>query len=299
MESLINDIPGMIRARNLQGALGLLLAFLVSVLSENTRLQAEKKRLVCERDELFARQLSGEILEDYDVKMASFDSEIACVVRKLQLHHSEFDFCIQRLKTIFSKCLEDVVKFTAEFAIAVIGMVHRTENLDTVLINEQFLVSYATVRGDGACLFRAFLTALAYRLLGVVLPNDPEGIHEWILRLKFLMCDYIREMARRNPNFERELKSIPENGTVRTLEDYFIKFLEPAYHGTNYDIKILADIFEMPIHVIRQNPTSVETHQSFAPGKRVLHNIEDSDIKILYQPGHFVAIIRCIMWRAR
>ena len=294
MESLLDDIPGMIRAGHLLEGLRLLLTFLISVFSETTRLQNELKHLECQRDENIARQLSGENIED--VLMASLDSAIEDVGKKLQLHQSEFDACINRLKNLFSGCPEGVVKFTAEFAIAVVGMAHRIENLDTVHINEQFLVSYATVRGDGACLFRAFLTALAYRLLGVVLPNDPEGIHEWILRLKFLMCDHIRAMVLRYPDFERELQTIPENGTVRSLKDYFEKFLEPAYHGTNFDIKILADMFDMPIHVIRQNTASVETHQSFAPRGQVLLEIKDEDIKILYQPGHYVAIINCAFW---
>ena len=167
-------------------------------------------------------------------------------------------------------------------------MARRTEDLTMVNING-LSARYATVRGDGACLFRAFLTAFAYDLIRVVLPYDLERMHEWIFQLKFLMCDHIREMVRGNPQFWRDLQSIPANSAVRTLEDYFQLFLQTAYQGTNYDFKILADMFGKPIHVIRQYPSQYETHQSFLQGE--ILSTEAGHIIIMYQSGHYVAII--------
>jgi len=181
-----------------------------------------------------------------------------------------------------------VERFIADFAIAASHMDRRTKDLSMVNING-FIASYATVIGDGACLFHAFLTALAHQLVGVVLPFDTSTmeIHGWILRLKLLMCDHILE--NKGEDFIEVLRTIPENGTVNTLDDYFKKFLEPTYHGTNFDIEILSKMFGKPIHVIREEPTDWETHQSFLKGQ--ILSTEAGHINILFQPGHYVPII--------
>jgi hypothetical protein len=172
-------------------------------------------------------------------------------------------------------------------------MARRSENLQMVH-TDKFIASYATVRGDGACFFRSILTVLAYQLSGVVLPYDPEGIHEWIIRLKLLMCAHIQKTVQGNPQFEIDLQSIPENGAVRTLAEYFVRFIDPTYHGTNYDCKILASMFGKPIHVIRATPEYGQTHETFPPGREVINAIAKDHIKLLYQPGHYVAIVEVI-----
>jgi hypothetical protein len=53
-------------------------------------------------------------------------------------------------------------------------------------------------------------------------------------------------------------------------------------------------MFEKPIHVIREEQLTEEICQTFAPSSKEVFLIEDNHIKILYQHGHFVAIIEVL-----
>jgi len=286
-------LPGFLENAIISGGivvmLNVLLTFLSTVYAERAPLQDAYQQLELQQNELLAKKRRNPRLQDFEVLNRSLNEAIQNAKDKLDHHWELFNRnCIPILEQYVQRIPEGAQRFTAEFAIAASLMARRKEDLSMVNING-FTASYATVRGDGACFFRAFLTALAYQLIGVVLPYDLEEMHEWILRLKFLMCDHIREIVQGNPQFERDLMKIPANGTIRSLEHYFQIFIRPAYQGTNYDCKILADMFGKPIHVIRQYQSSHETHQSFLQGE--ILTTEAGHINILYQPRHFVAII--------
>lgn len=299
MDSLLSDIPSMIRAMHIEEARGLLQVYLVSIFEKQTVLQQKFQELTSERDSLIARQVSGEVIEYIDVLIDSLNSEILKVHEALNLHETEFLRCVPQLGHIIVNITgwsyyDSVYRFKEDFVAAARGMARRVENLYVVDING-FIATYATVRGDGACFFRSFLTVLAYQEAGIVLPNDPEGIHEWIIRLKLLMCSHIQEIVKHNPHFEVNLQTIPHNGDVRSLQDYFSMFIRYDYQGTNYDCKILAVIFGKPIHVIRSRPSENEICQTFPPGRAEVHAIAEDHINILHQPGHYVAIVNIIL----
>jgi hypothetical protein len=299
MNSLLGDIPWVLRANHFKEAHHMLLVFLISSFTAIARLQKEKEAFDSQRDGLIARKLGGLSIPNCKTKLSSLDTAIRDA--KLRLEHLEAEYlsCEPKLGKIITSLTDGrnypdtVQKFKEDFKVAARSMEHRADDLLMVDMNG-FLASYATVRGDGNCLFRAFLTVLAYQEANVVLAYDPEGLLEWIIRLKLLMCAHIQEIVKRNPSFESELKSIPENGTVRTLQDYFVIFMRNGYQGTNYDCTILANMFEKPIHVIREEQLTEEICQTFAPSSKEVFLIEDNHIKILYQHGHFVAIIEVL-----
>lgn len=273
-------------------ALRLLLAFLQFITSEFTSLRSVCREHISARDKLIAHHLSGENVEYYDAKVASLNCAIADVESDLNCHQTLFTSCTIRLIPLIQMFPEGVSRFTAELMFKAFGMAHRTEPLVPVEIGAQFSAHYATVRGDGACLFRAFLTAFVYKSVEIVLPNDTEGMCEWILRLKLLMCDRIRQMVEESQDFATQLMTIPENGKIRTLYEYFIEFLKPAYHGTNFDCQILADLFGIPIHVIREEASFGETHQSFLPRGVEIQEIEAGHIILIFQGAHYVPAIK-------
>ncbi len=294
MDSLISDIPSLIRAKRFDEALTLLRVFLISVSETITRLQSKFNELTCDNDALVARSLSGETIENYPVKRASLDDAIQQAKDELDSFYTEFRACglVDIIIEVTGKGFSDTVEiFKADFKAAACGMGKR-DDLSMVGMNG-FIASYATVRGDGACLFRAFLTVMAFQETNTVLPYDPEGMHEWIIRLKLLMCHNIQKMVQSNPDFFRNLQTIQENSTVRTLADYFVEFLKPDYHGTNYDCKVLTGVFGKTIHVIRNDSQteSREVCQTFLPNTDGSLAINDDDVIILYTPGHYDAII--------
>ena len=311
---LLSDIPSMYRAGRFSEALGLLRVILISLFSSSDGSRATSQPPESDRDRLYALRLSG-LPDDFDAPLdlanppdddifslnPSLDSAPRLVrypqdgAAAIAPPIDEYDSCAPQLGNIifsltgqnFPDCVSN---FVQDFKTAVRVMAHRVDLLNMVNING-FVASYATVRGDGNCLFRAFLTALAYQTTGVVLPFDPKDMLDWIIRLKLLMCHHIQETVRRNPNFEAELRSIPENGTVRNLQQYFTIYMRNGYYGTNYDLRLLARMFHNSIHVIREHPVSGETHQTFPPSSAEVHAIRPGDIIILYQGGHYVAII--------
>lgn len=300
MDSLLCEVPSMMRSRQFEEARAILQVFLVSIFATLTVLLQRYQTLENERDALIASEQSGNKNEDFDVRKNSFASAIQIAKEEQELHQAEFRSCGPQLghaiTTITGQHYTDTVdRFKADFATAVHGMAHRFEELQSIEI-PGFCATYATVRGDGSCLFRAFLTVLAFQLVGVVLPNDPEGMMEWIIRLKLLMCSHIQEIVRNNSHFAGELLSIPRNGTVCNLQDYFAKFICHGYHGTDYDCKILAGMFGKPIHVIQDKPGSVETHQTFPAGPgQELRAIELTDMFIVHQSGcHYVPVVHVV-----
>jgi hypothetical protein len=298
MNSLLGDILSDLRAARFNEALAMLQVFLDSAYTAHARLESQCQTAVCGKDEIFARLLSSasETCDpQIETMMLSLESLISDAKLRLEQQEAEYRSCEPKLgatiMALTGRNYSDTVQnFMEDFKVAARSMAHRSEDLLMVDING-FLASYATVRGDGNCLFRAFLTVLAYQEANVVLPYDPEGLLEWIIRLKLLMCAHIQEIVKRNPSFESDLKSIPENGTVRTLQDYFVIFMRNGYQGTNYDCTILATMFEKPIHVIHEQQLTEEICQTFAPRGKEVILIEDNDIIILHQHGHFVAII--------
>jgi hypothetical protein len=160
--------------------------------------------------------------------------------------------------------------------------------------NYVFAGQYLPVRGDGNCGLRAFLTALAART-GVMLPYDPPGLLDWITRLKELMVDEMKKMLATKILDERELLSIPENRDylprAPDLEDYFALFRTNGYFITNYDFRVLANLFGLQINVIRQNTNGNDDTQCFVRYGIQADVMITEHICILQQPGHFVPII--------
>lgn len=154
----------------------------------------------------------------------------------------------------------------------------------------KFTGSYIPVRGDGNCGIRAFLAALGFLLCGLLFPNDPLVLKEWICRLKVLMKVQITKLAAHDSAYEKAVLSIPENKGVVTLNDYFALMMADGYYFTNFEFQVLAIMFGYQINVIRQYPTKYEEFQCFVPINVLEEAISDRHLNILYQGGHYVPL---------
>jgi hypothetical protein len=159
--------------------------------------------------------------------------------------------------------------------------------------NSVFDGIYLPVRGDGNCGLRAFLTALAARA-GRHLPIDPPGMLDWILRLKPLMIQEIKQMLDTGIIDKRNLLSIPENHLPADapLKDYFELFLTDGYQITNFDFRVLASMFNLQIDVIRQKTNGIDDVQCFLRHGNEIDIIIAQHICILQQDGHYVPLIQ-------
>lgn len=289
MESLASELSGMIRDGETQSAFNLYMTFLVSMVFEITNLDNMLLRLQSESDVICARIESGEKVKHEKVILDSFQTEIKKTKKQLKGQHESLGSYSHLIPIFFVNLMDFCAKietFKTEFLLYIRTIGDSQENL-RLHFGDKGMIHYANVRGDGACLYRSFLTALAYNSTQVILPYDPKGIHEWILRLKLLMCQHIYTMVKRNPEFERELLTIPVNGQVDTLEQYIQMFLQPAYYGTDVDIQILADMFGQQFIVIFEREICGHTHQKFVPR----HQDVNGTISVLFGSAHFSPII--------
>jgi hypothetical protein len=185
---------------------------------------------------------------------------------------------------------DNPVLFMEHFIIAPMLMLMALSSVPVRFSNDVVSGHYLPVLGDGNCGLRAFLTALAARA-GRHLPFNPPGMLDWIMRLKYLMIQEIRKMLAEGTIHLSELLTIPENGRLATLDDYFALFLSDGYHITNNDFRVLASLFNLQIDVIRQNTNGNDDVQCFVRHGNVIDILVANHICILYQPGHFVPII--------
>ena len=100
MDSLLADIPSILRRGYFANAYGLLTVFLISVFATFTELQQKLQKLETARDELVAQHISGKNIEDFDVLMASLDSAMQLENKALCAHEGEFRSCVPKLETI-------------------------------------------------------------------------------------------------------------------------------------------------------------------------------------------------------
>ena len=278
MDSLLSDIPAMIRTNRFDYALVLLQVFIHSAASIIIRLETDKQKLESELAKLTFRQESGEVIPDFAVLFESLvsatedaDSAFARIVK-------EYESCFPKLRNIINSLTlqynDNADRFKTDFAKAARGMVRRVEDLSMVNI-PGFLASYANVRPGESSVLRAFLTVLAYQVAGVVLPYDHEDMQNWIIRLKLLICAHMQK-------------------TEVNLQDYFGKFIEYEFPVCGNHWKHLAVMFGKPIHVIFEQPTTVLTQNTFTPGRHSVRSIKQDHFNILEQPGHchYVAIVK-------
>jgi len=194
--------------------------------------------------------------------------------------------------------METVQKFREEF-VTFIGKMQLPAEvpLEKVTI-PRFSASYSRVRGDGNCGPRAFLTLLALHSIGRLLPENPQDLCMWIFRLKELMIPFIIQMSK-DCSFLSALLSIPQNGTVENLDQYFALLMSDGYYFTNFEFKVLAIMFDTQINIIRQESNQFEEYQCFTPKGVPIKPIKRDHLNILYQTGHYVPIVEILFVQLR
>jgi len=250
------------------------------------------KNLRDDLDVLTSRQLNGERIDKVEVE--SLNTAYEESEKRLNFLQKEYNAMKTPLSVVLMRIAQvnpdTFVSFIADFTKYIQRFNGKVPPLQTTTIDGKATLNFAPVCADGACLFRAFLTSLANQINPkIILPYDPEEIHLWIIRLKFLMLGQILEMAK-DPDFLLNLTHIPRNGKVENLMDYFGIFLSYDYNGTDIDFKILSTLFQRRIHIISENPKF--PHQCFVPkGSQGATKPSMADICILHQSYHFVAIV--------
>ena len=291
------------RKKDIQFARIRLMEFLLKSFIYRKELQKQHDDLDEKRNVLVARHLSGVRIPDYAGQLTRLSGAISELEVKLMHHDAEYRKCEPALGAYIFKLtgrgyFDSVEQFKADFFRAVPSMCLDPEELQTLNTGAGFLASIREILGDGNCLIRALLSQLALKrddgAEGVVLPKDPPGMLEWIVRLKLLMCAHIQMIVGRFPDFEAQLLSIPANATVRSLPQYFAMFIRNGYNGTDCDCRILAAMFGTPIHVISKWPTEIENCQTFLPigmASTRVDAIRQEHINIAYDGSHYDSIV--------
>lgn len=197
---------------------------------------------------------------------------------------------------------EDTIqKFIADFRHAVPSMAPRAV-VGRAVSNSVMDATWASINGDGNCGPRAFLTSLALVKFGLLLPHDPQGMLDWVLRMKLLMAQHMMHLISAGVLSVSDLLTIPENGRIETLDEYFAKFMSNGYFLTNFEFQVLATMFDAQINIIRETPTDNETFQMFAPFGDKFKAVRDGQINIMFQgqpmkSGHYVVVVKILRWK--
>jgi hypothetical protein len=269
----------------------LLVIFLVSVFETTCQLNAAVNKLQDEMDTLVSKKFSGARIPDYKVLVESFKTAFKEAKHKLDTHKREFSENAQKvgniITTLSTEAFDTIDTFLRDFkAFARATMDYRSEEEYQEFQNSEVNCTYVSVRGDGSCLFRSFLTILANRETGKILPYDIKDIHMWIIRLKMLMCKYIQLKC--DEDFKQKL--CVETRSAK-LCDYFAKFICHEYFGTDLDIQILAEMFKTPIHVIFKEQIGDLNSNTFLPKRSQIRAVKSEHFKILMSRLHYDAII--------
>lgn len=154
------------------------------------------------------------------------------------------------------------------------------------------------MRGDGACWIRAFLSGIVLLLTGVVLPRDPKGMTEFVVRAKELMVAYIRLLILKGDNvdFVADLFRSMEHGgrTSGNFDEYISMLMHSDCRGGNPELRVLCGIFGLvncdfgQVNVIYEKPLIDGT---FYQSLRAYDFGGSPKFSLFYVPGHFDLII--------
>lgn len=175
----------------------------------------------------------------------------------------------------------------------------RVEFEEILELQEHIIIlRIANMRGDGACGWRAFISAVMQIMCGKQLSYDPSRMIEFIYEVKLLVFELAQILAQNpaNQNFITSLMTVPENGGRKNLETYKAMLLSPDYHVTNFELRVLCVLFRLvnpqlsQVNIIHKTPLFGEFYQSIsASGHIELVNKEQPTLWRV--PGHFMTVL--------
>lgn len=153
-------------------------------------------------------------------------------------------------------------------------------------------LQYCTIRGDGACGWRAYICGIFKLIHGKPLSYDPVGMAEYIIpQVKRKMLQLIRILEPTNHAFIASLYD-----GKHTFDTYSQMVMNPTYHATNYELRLLCVLFSMvdprfaQVNIIRRQPLFEEIYQSISASGRIAP-VTNNQITLLGGDGHFDCII--------
>jgi len=327
MEDFQNTIRAIIRGgatreRGVAEAVAFASAMLDSLKPECTKLIAENNKLEASLDALYTRAQKTQSEEDViklseaqapchrlskmlleSIKMYSAVSEELSKLQRFEtLRRAPIVPAFATIDTLRNKVAKLVGEMCQHWSTYDDSMEPRTESVEQIAGPMQI----ADVRGDGACGPRAFITGVIRIITGGQVPKvrpvhlsyDPARMIEFVAKVKVLMLELVQFLSQNpgNQEFITALYNNPDNGAVKTFASYKAMVSNPAYHMTNFELRLLCVLFGMfdprlsQVNIIRKTPKFGEQYQSLSASGQI-EPVSNEHINILHVPGHYMSIV--------
>ena len=314
---------GATRERGVAEAVAFARAMLDSLEPERTKLLAEHNKLEASLDALYTRAQKTQSEEDV-IKLSEAQAQCDRLGKmllegiKMYSAVSEELSKLQRFETLRRAPI--VPAFATATATATIDTLrNKLGNLvgemrqhwstydDSMEPREEEQIAgpmqIADVLGDGACGPRAFITGVIRIITGgqerpVHLSYDPARMIEFVAKVKVLMLELVQFLSQNpgNQEFITALYNNPDNGAVKTFASYKAMVSNPAYHMTNFELRLLCVLFGMfdprlsQVNIIHKTPKFGEQYQSLSASGQI-EPVSNEHINILHVPGHYMSIV--------